>query len=215
MTISFFWILSSISATLIHLESRRQMYKLSMYRWLKIILTIAMAATFISVLAFGAVLHSFATSIEYQATAWESYWFIQSGWMNFLYLAVFVSLALLWRPTKNNARYGLEELPEQESYDLEMVTTADAVDNGGASPRNKNEVLFDSFSGDRSPDPYKSTAVSPPSHDPRKVSKSTKNVGNVFSLGDEGNVTSGDEDSDGSENFVEQKLRSDEQSKLH
>lgn len=47
--------------------------------------------------------------------------------MSLLYFFAFLSIVLLWRPTSNNARYGLEELPEnaEQAYDLEMPPVYD------------------------------------------------------------------------------------------
>jgi hypothetical protein len=46
--------------------------------------------------------------------------------MNLLYLVCFCIIAFYWRPTSNNARYGLEELPDGEhAYDLEMAVTGE------------------------------------------------------------------------------------------
>ncbi|KAG5462746.1 MAG: hypothetical protein BJ554DRAFT_3741 [Olpidium bornovanus] len=39
------------------------------------------------------------------------------GWMNVLYLIVFVTICYLWRPTANNLRYGLEELSTSDDHD--------------------------------------------------------------------------------------------------
>jgi hypothetical protein len=43
------------------------------------------------------------------------------GWLNILYFIVFFVIVILWRPSDNNARYGLEQLSqdEDEAMDLE------------------------------------------------------------------------------------------------
>lgn len=39
------------------------------------------------------------------------------GWLNILYFFVFVSILWLWRPTRNNERYGLQQLQSDEYED--------------------------------------------------------------------------------------------------
>jgi hypothetical protein len=37
---------------------------------------------------------------------------ILDGWLNVIYFFVFAAIALLWRPTSNNERYGLQQLTD-------------------------------------------------------------------------------------------------------
>ena len=68
--------------------------------------------------------------------------------MTLLYGGSFLAIAFLWRPTSNNARYGLEELPGDsataDSYDLEMVRTGGNDAAGESRKRTGGEVIFDS-----------------------------------------------------------------------
>ena len=43
--------------------------------------------------------------IDYAAKSWRIRWWLLDGWLALLYLAGFVSIAWLWRPTANNRRY--------------------------------------------------------------------------------------------------------------
>jgi len=119
------------------------------------------------------------------ADNWQSLWFWREGWMTLLYGVGFMSIAFLWRPTKNNARYGLEELPGDvqaaDAYDMEMAQ------QGGARKRASNvhgEIMFEVgsdgggslVSSSTSPQAPETTAVVEPSH--------------VFSLDDDDHNTS-------------------------
>ncbi len=42
------------------------------------------------------------------------------GWLNLLYLVVFSGILILWRPTENNQRYGLDELASEDVGDEEL-----------------------------------------------------------------------------------------------
>ncbi|KAK9711710.1 hypothetical protein K7432_007637 [Basidiobolus ranarum] len=41
-------------------------------------------------------------------------WFMMDGYLNVLYFIVFTGIMILWRPTSNNRRYGLQELPSDD-----------------------------------------------------------------------------------------------------
>jgi hypothetical protein len=66
--------------------------------------------------------------------------------MSLLYLCAFLSIIVLWRPTANNARYGLEELPEnaEQAYDLEMTPGFEA---DGQDIKRRTAASPDSESG--------------------------------------------------------------------
>jgi hypothetical protein len=66
---------------------------------------------------------------EWIANQWKWRWFLLEGLLNILYFVVFVSIAYLWRPTTNNSRYGLEQLPEEDYED------AIALRENGLTPR--------------------------------------------------------------------------------
>eukprot|EP00158_Paraphelidium_tribonemae_P002676 Partr_v1_DN25574_c0_g1_i2_m20877 putative Transmembrane protein 87A len=146
MTTSFYWILVSINTTIVHLETRRQMFKLKMYKWLKLNISVGIVAVFACTLLFGLIL-SWMTHLDAWARSWESLWFVQTGWMNILYLGMFLSMIILWRPTKNNARYGLEELPEDgDNFDLGLAGTFESFGNHVNNRRKSNldsNLVFD------------------------------------------------------------------------
>ncbi|KAI8589609.1 lung seven transmembrane receptor-domain-containing protein [Geranomyces variabilis] len=115
MTAFYFWILTAITKSMNHLESRRQNVKLQMYRRLWRLLV---GSVVIIVLMFGVDAFFFANreSTEWLPKHWRVRWFLLDGWLNLLYLFVFLGICILWRPTENNQRYGLDELA-QDDYD--------------------------------------------------------------------------------------------------
>ncbi|KAI8842995.1 lung seven transmembrane receptor-domain-containing protein [Chytridium lagenaria] len=118
MTIFYVLILQGLTDTVNTLLSKRQTVKLQMYQRLQAILIFSA----LSLLVF------FSVNIFYFSKRNDAIWlpfslentagfFLTDGWLNILYLIVFVSIALLWRPTENNERYGLDQLATDDYED--------------------------------------------------------------------------------------------------
>ncbi|KAH9835933.1 lung seven transmembrane receptor-domain-containing protein [Rhodofomes roseus] len=123
------WILYALNATIAQLASRKQHYKLSMFKWLHriLLLTVLVIAIFfvVSSLTFSGRLAE-----DYGARSWRVQWWLLDGWLALLYLIDFVAIAYLWRPSPNNRRLAMfDELaqdPEDaEDYDLEALERRD------------------------------------------------------------------------------------------
>ncbi|KAJ3193708.1 hypothetical protein HK101_004337 [Irineochytrium annulatum] len=100
MTAFYFFILQT-------LEAKRQAVKLVMYQrlWQTLVFSVFLLLVFF-------VINMYVFS-KREDPAWvPTQWSYR--WLNILYLVVFVSIALLWRPTDNNARYGLEQLATED-----------------------------------------------------------------------------------------------------
>ncbi|KAJ2957540.1 hypothetical protein NQZ79_g6784 [Umbelopsis isabellina] len=120
MTAFYIWTLNSINSTLAILDIRKQhvkalMYK-RLYRLLVFSVCMVIAVFVLNILNFGSRM-----SPDWPAKNWKRRWFMLDGWLNILYFIVFFVIVILWRPTENNARYGLEQLSqdEDEAMDLE------------------------------------------------------------------------------------------------
>ncbi|TPX39806.1 hypothetical protein SeMB42_g03850 [Synchytrium endobioticum] len=116
MTAFYFWILSALSATMKRLELRRQSVKLEMYRnlWRILLASVIVLSIFFIV---NAVNVSYRESPSWMPHYWQWKWFLLEGWLNILYLFVYIGILILWRPTTNNARYGLEQISSQDDDD--------------------------------------------------------------------------------------------------
>jgi hypothetical protein len=71
---------------------------------------------------------------------WRFRWALLDGALNLLYLLIFCSILILWRPTDNNQRYGLDQLAQDEDeYEegLELGRMA-AADRAGNAERRKS-----------------------------------------------------------------------------
>ncbi|KAF9999282.1 hypothetical protein BGZ80_007297 [Entomortierella chlamydospora] len=115
MTSFYIWTLQSLTSTIATLNLRRQTEKVKMYtrlwRLLVFSLTVLCAFFVINTLNFMNM-----DDEDWPATHWRIKWFLLDGWLNILYLIVFTVIVILWRPTENNKRYGIDQL-ETEDYD--------------------------------------------------------------------------------------------------
>ncbi|KAF9513850.1 hypothetical protein BS47DRAFT_1382191 [Hydnum rufescens UP504] len=103
LTAFLLWIMYGLQGTIGELASRKQTYKLSMFRRLHIILTLAMLV----ILGFFVVTSlSFSSRYkeDFAAQSWPYRWWLMDGYLTILYLLVFSSIAFLWRPTGHNRR---------------------------------------------------------------------------------------------------------------
>lgn len=102
------------------LELRKQHVKALMYRRLHRLLVFSLIMV---VVIF--ILNMFAFSgrneVDWAAKSWKWRWIMLDGLLNILYFIVFIVIVILWRPTSNNQRYGLEQISqdEEEALDLE------------------------------------------------------------------------------------------------
>ncbi|KAG8778844.1 hypothetical protein FRC12_024773 [Ceratobasidium sp. 428] len=150
------WIMYALNGTMAELAERKQTYKLSMFRTLYRILLVAV----IIIGAFFVVSSmSFSNRLDedYAPETWETRWYLLDAWLAILYLAVFSSIAFLWRPTGNNRRLAMsEELAQDddaEDYDLESMQRRGAMappsqENlaggiGGREALRQDEVVFE------------------------------------------------------------------------
>ncbi|KAJ3180147.1 hypothetical protein HDU85_004150 [Gaertneriomyces sp. JEL0708] len=113
MSVFYFWIIKAIKESMTHLENRRQVWKLQMYKNLKSILGGSLLVI-LGMFVIDTFYFMNFDSPDWLPTHWQWWWFMLDGWLNLLYLGVFVGIAILWRPTENNQRYGLEELAQDD-----------------------------------------------------------------------------------------------------
>lgn len=120
MTLFYVWTLQAINQTLAVLDLRRQTVKAIMYRRLYRLLVFSVGMV-ILFFFLNAINFSYHNTTGWAARNWRWRWFMLDGWLNVLYFLVFFVIVILWRPTENNRRYGLDQLSqdEEEAMDLE------------------------------------------------------------------------------------------------
>ncbi|RKP08531.1 transmembrane receptor, partial [Thamnocephalis sphaerospora] len=118
MTTFYFWIsfshiLNGLTNTMRLLETRKQHVKLTMYKRLwRILVFSVLLLGFFFIVNTASVAHQ--NDPEWVARRWRYRWFLLDGWLNVEYFIVFSLIAFFWRPTSENQRYGLQELPSNE-----------------------------------------------------------------------------------------------------
>ncbi|KAI8913405.1 lung seven transmembrane receptor-domain-containing protein [Gorgonomyces haynaldii] len=121
MGIFYFWILSGLEQTMKHLEDRRQQVKLTMYKRLQYILGGSVFLLFLVVVA-NSINASNRNDPKWIANQWKWRWMLLDGSVNIIYFLVFALIVVLWRPTENNERYGLDQLATEDPDEFEVIT---------------------------------------------------------------------------------------------
>lgn len=105
------WSLISIIRTMGQLTLRRQTIKLAMYRRLFWVMVICVV-----VWAIYLFIHTIVLSMNPIEQIWRSSW-IWMAFRHFSFFVVICTVAVLWRPTKNNTRYGYSEVYYDDDND--------------------------------------------------------------------------------------------------
>jgi len=110
LTLFYTWTFNSLTVTIKKLEMRRQSEKTRVYRRLWRLLMFSVFVLFIFL-----ILNIIQVYDEnYKKKNWDSLWFTTDGWIHLLYFFMFTLMIYMWRPQKNNARYGMQELAQDE-----------------------------------------------------------------------------------------------------
>ncbi|KAG8903157.1 hypothetical protein FRC01_009308 [Tulasnella sp. 417] len=179
MTVFLLWIMYGLTGTIAELAARRQKYKLSMFKTLYRILMVAVLALF-GFFVVSSMSFSSRYDEDYAPRSWKSRWWLLDGFLVLLYMAVFVSVAFLWRPTGNNRRLAMsdelaQDEEEAEDYDLE------AIQARGERAKMEAMMGIDSMANGHDPDEGR---IQLPRDNDRDV---------VFEIGEEGSDDERDE----------------------
>jgi hypothetical protein len=121
-TIFYWWIFLSLLTSISQLQVRKQVIKFHMYKQL-----------FKTLIASGAIsavliLLQFFISLSVEGDSQWRYQFVWSAFWHLLYLAILMSIVILWRPTDNNTRYAYAELgPDPQEITLHTFNNGDVV----------------------------------------------------------------------------------------
>ncbi|KAI7853219.1 lung seven transmembrane receptor-domain-containing protein, partial [Circinella umbellata] len=156
MSAFYVWIFSSLTATIHTLEMRKQHEKVKMYKRLHRLLIFSVIMV---VVIF--ILNMFAFSgrneVDWAANSWKWRWIMLDGLLNALYFTVFFTIIILWRPTRNNQRYGLQQISqdEEEAMDLEnQLRHTDGHHSGDGNHLNDETAIFEVGDDDLSDDEH-------------------------------------------------------------
>lgn len=102
-----------------YIEIRKQHVKALMYTRLYRLLIFSVLMV---VLIFVINMFAFSGSseVDWDANSWQWRWIMLDGSLNLLYFVVFFVIIILWRPTSNNQRYGLQQISQDEDEALDL-----------------------------------------------------------------------------------------------
>lgn len=95
--------------TMEYLKERRQPVKLLMYIRLQYMLATSAIMLF-GIMILNSVNAARRHNVAWIDTQWKYRWFMLDGLLNLVFLLMFLGVLILWRPTSNNERYGLQQL---------------------------------------------------------------------------------------------------------
>lgn len=129
-TIFYMWTISSINNLIVTLEARKQTVKLQLYKNFRFALVAAL-----SFAVLWAVYASLLMGTQTSETSWEMKWTVDAI-SELLYFLIFVAIAVLWAPSRNNQRY--------VSY-VELSVSHD--DDSTSASSNREEELDAEYGG--------------------------------------------------------------------
>jgi hypothetical protein len=113
-SIFVWWSLVSLIRTMGQLTLRRQTIKLTMYKRFFYVMVGVVAVWVLSL-----IIHFFVLATKSIEQIWRSNWLWLAFW-HFSFFVIITIVAFLWRPTRNNTRYGYSEVyyDEEEGDDI-------------------------------------------------------------------------------------------------
>jgi hypothetical protein len=160
-TTFYMWTISSLNSILVTLRARKQTAKLALYLKFRAILVASVACA-----VFWAIYGAYLVGGDVAERNWDQRWTIDAS-SETIYFVIFLSIAILWAPYRNNQRY--------VSY-VELTRTEGGADDdqapsspGGreAGPQYEEDDIMDAEYGgalddDDNMDPFRGTGALDP-----------------------------------------------------
>ncbi|KAF9582303.1 hypothetical protein BGW38_000387 [Lunasporangiospora selenospora] len=118
MSTFYIWTFHSLTSTIATLNLRRQTEKVKMYTRLRRLLAFSLMVLCAFFVINTLNLMNMDTE-DWRASHWRIRWFLLDGWLNILYFVIFTAIVVLWRPTENNKRYGIDQLETDDFDDVD------------------------------------------------------------------------------------------------
>ncbi|WVR04155.1 hypothetical protein IAU60_001154 [Kwoniella sp. DSM 27419] len=115
LTAFLMWIIVSLNGTIMHLQARKQRYKLKMFQrlWRILIISVIAVAAFFVVSSMSL---SNRLDEDYAPNNWKYRWILLDGSLATIYLCAFAAIAWLWRPNRDNVQFSMsQELAQDEA----------------------------------------------------------------------------------------------------
>lgn len=135
-TIFLYWTFVSLIRTMQQLTLRRQVVKIELYK--KFIIGLAVAA----LTSFVIILYQMISNLtRYQENTWKNQWVVIAAW-NLIFFSLLAYFSFLWRPTKNNTRYGYAEVyadDDDENFNDENQVQLESIHVSTEERKSENE----------------------------------------------------------------------------
>jgi len=128
----WWWLFASLNDTVAQLKKKRQMAKLRLYKKFSWCLGISLAAAFIF-----ACYQLYYVWMKLYLENWRVMWILEVGFWQVLFTVIFLSIMVLWRPSRHASHYAYsQQIATEDMDDVEMFEdtlgkpdTAEAVDD--------------------------------------------------------------------------------------
>ncbi|OCF40543.1 major facilitator protein [Kwoniella heveanensis CBS 569] len=145
LTAFLMWIIVSLNGTILHLQARKQRYKLQMFQrlWRILIISVIAVAAFFVVSSMSL---SNRLDEDYAPNNWKYRWILLDGSLATIYLCAFAAIAWLWRPTRDNLRFSMsQELAQDEAdadaedYEIDSLEAGRGLGESGHRPLGQHD----------------------------------------------------------------------------
>ncbi|WWD08697.1 hypothetical protein V865_006810 [Kwoniella europaea PYCC6329] len=118
LTAFLMWIIVSLNGTIMHLQARKQRYKLQMFQrlWRILVISVIAVAAFFVVSSMSL---SNRLDEDYAPNNWKYRWILLDGSLATIYLCAFAAIAWLWRPTRDNIQFSMSQELAQDEADAD------------------------------------------------------------------------------------------------
>ncbi|RXK39801.1 major facilitator protein [Tremella mesenterica] len=112
------WIIISLNGTILHLQARKQRYKLAMFKrlWRILVISVIAVAVFFVISSMSL---SNRLEEDYAPNNWRYRWILLDGSLASIYLLAFSGIAWIWRPSRDNIRFSMSQELAQDEADAD------------------------------------------------------------------------------------------------
>ncbi|WRT65287.1 uncharacterized protein IL334_002230 [Kwoniella shivajii] len=143
LTAFLMWIIVSLNGTIMHLQARKQRYKLQKFQrlWRILIISVIAVAGFFVVSSMSL---SNRLDEDYAPNNWKYRWILLDGSLATIYLCAFAAIAWLWRPTRDNVQFSMsQELAQDEAEADAEDYEIDSLEAGRHQPLAQHDLETD------------------------------------------------------------------------
>lgn len=160
-TTFYMWTISSLNSILVTLRARKQTAKLALYLKFRAILVATVLCA-----VFWAIYGAYLVGGDVAERNWNERWTIDAS-SETIYFVIFVAIAILWAPYRNNQRYvSYVELTRSDGDQDDIDTSSHSPRGKDSGPQYEEDDIMDAEYGgalnDDDGDPFRGTGALDP-----------------------------------------------------